>query len=143
MSLHRINRAAEVLPVALLRQIVRYDPEKGTFVWLLRPADHFPGGARSPQGRALLWNAKYAGKPAFTSADPRGYFRGEVAGVMIYAHRAAIALMNGEWPAGEVDHINRSKSDNRISNLRVVTHSENRRNTRDFEAAEAKRREAA
>jgi hypothetical protein len=33
-----------------------------------------------------------------------------------------------EWPDGQVDHVNGVTSDNRIANLRVVTHSENQRN---------------
>jgi len=38
------------------------------------------------------------------------------------------AMVNGEWPDGEIDHINGDRSDNRISNLRVVTHRENAMN---------------
>jgi hypothetical protein len=44
------------------------------------------------------------------------------------AHRLAWFWMNGEWPDGEIDHINRNKADNRLSNLRVVTRSENELN---------------
>jgi len=43
-------------------------------------------------------------------------------------HRVAIAIVSGEWPNGEVDHINGIRHDNRLCNLRVVTKCENLRN---------------
>ena len=86
-----------------------------------------------------MWNGKYAGRPALTSIDPRGYYRGAIGGRSVYAHRVAIALCSGEWPSDEVDHINRDRSDNRLCNLRVVTHSENRKNVDGHEAAAERR----
>jgi len=47
----------------------------------------------------------------------------------ICAHRLAWRLATGEWPSNEVDHINRDRSDNRWSNLRSATASENQRNS--------------
>ena len=44
------------------------------------------------------------------------------------AHRVAWFLHYGENP-GEIDHINGIRDDNRIENLRVVTHYENMQNT--------------
>lgn len=43
----------------------------------------------------------------------------------IAAHRLAWLLSHGAWPAGEVDHVNGVKTDNRLVNLRVVSRSEN------------------
>lgn len=47
----------------------------------------------------------------------------------IMAHRIIWEMHNGKIPEGmEIDHINHTRDDNRIENLRVVTHSENNRN---------------
>jgi len=45
------------------------------------------------------------------------------------AHRLVWFLAKGEWP-DEIDHINGVKSDNRLSNLRPVSHAENMGNKR-------------
>lgn len=46
------------------------------------------------------------------------------------AHRVAWAIFYGEWPQGEIDHVNCDGYDNRISNLRIATSSENKQNQR-------------
>ena len=45
-----------------------------------------------------------------------------------FAHRLAWLYMYGEFPSSQIDHINQDKTDNRISNLRLVTPSENMQN---------------
>jgi hypothetical protein len=42
--------------------------------------------------------------------------------------RVAFAMMTGEWPAQQLDHVNRVRNDNRWINLREATVSENMRN---------------
>ena len=77
-------------------------------------------------GAAARWNGRCAEKEAFTN-NVRGYPTGCVLGEKRYAHRVIWAMVHGEWP-DHIDHINHNKSDNRISNLRSVTHQENHMN---------------
>lgn len=46
------------------------------------------------------------------------------------AHRVAWLIFHGAWPEGEIDHINGDPSDNRLENLRDVTHRTNTENLR-------------
>lgn len=57
-----------------------------------------------------------------------GYRTIPVAGERYYAHRLAWLLHYGEWPSGEVDHINGVKDDNRLCNLRMATGPQNKAN---------------
>ena len=53
--------------------------------------------------------------------DESGYVRLRVLGIKYKAHRVVWCKHYGEWPDGEIDHINGIKSDNRICNLRIAT----------------------
>lgn len=68
-----------------------------------------------------------AGRVAGT-VNNRGYKIIKIAGNKYREHRLAWLHVYGEWPADQIDHINRIKADNRIENLRVVNNSENMRN---------------
>ena len=55
-----------------------------------------------------------------------GYFRVPIAGKHRMIHRLVWEAFNGEIPAGlQVDHVDGDKSNNALSNLRLVTASEN------------------
>lgn len=114
----------------LLRELLRYEPETGKLFWLSRSPDVFLDKKQSAQGIANRWNSQNAGKQAFTATDADGYHHGSILGFYVRAHRVALAIFYGEWPTDQVDHINGNKSDNRISNLRVVTNQQNGRNQR-------------
>ena len=57
-----------------------------------------------------------------------GYSRLQVNGKGYYSHRVIWCLLTGEFPPEEIDHINHKRNDNRMSNLRIVTHQENQKN---------------
>lgn len=111
----------------LLRKLLRYDPETGVLTWKVRTPNMFEDGKRTASHRCNNWNAVFAGKPAFTALCPHKYRIGEVLGSRVRAHRVIWALVYGRWPK-EVDHINGIRDDNRLSNLRTVTRTQNARN---------------
>ena len=45
-----------------------------------------------------------------------------------YAHRLIWKMVHGEFPSGQIDHINGMRDDNRIENLRSVASIDNNRN---------------
>ena len=125
-----------MLPPSVLRQLLCYDGEQGTFIWLPRPASMFlPSEGkinRNAEWSASKWNSRYAHKSALTKRLPGGYLGGSIFGTPVRAHRVAWAICNDGWPEGEIDHINGDPTDNRISNLRDVSHGGNMRNQRRY-----------
>ena len=63
------------------------------------------------------------------SRTDSGYLRVSIDKQAYKAHRLAWFYVYGEWPIGQIDHINRDRTDNRIDNLREVSSSENKQNT--------------
>ena len=66
--------------------------------------------------RLFLWLLKILYRPPL---DPN-----------LSAHRLAWLYTHGVWPILELDHINRTRDDNRISNLRLANRYINTRNTK-------------
>lgn len=94
-----------------LRAWLDYNPETGEFT--TRPRK--------------IGTVQYFGKtrvPAETIQlkGPEGVWRRQ------YSHILAYLWMTGEWPSDEIDHENTDSTDNRWSNLRPATHTENNRN---------------
>lgn len=113
-------------PVEFLRECFEYDPETGILTWKERPLSHFPS-----EGQWKTWNTQYAGKHA-------GMFRRDRSGEKMRSTigfwgkgvfaiaRIAMALCGRDVPEGWlVDHFNGDKWDNRLENLRPVTHQKN------------------
>jgi hypothetical protein len=100
-----------ILTQDILKSLLRYDPDTGCFCW------------RERRG------SSHAGKLA-GSLHSRGCVHISIFKKLHKAHRLAWLYVHGEWPDGEIDHINGVPNDNRICNLRVVTRSENMQNTR-------------
>lgn len=103
------------ITAARLRERLIYDPETGVFTW--RPRGN-------PQ-----WDARFANQIA-GSFDPGGYVRLIFDYEKCWAHRLAWLYVNGEWPLGDIDHIDGNPRNNRISNLRDVPRSTNMENRR-------------
>ena len=61
-----------------------------------------------------------------------GYIRMKVDGVFYAAHRVAWLLEHKKWPNNLIDHINQNKADNRLENLRDVTHKQNLENVGQY-----------
>jgi len=68
------------------------------------------------------------GAPVGSIDTSTGYNRTSLYGKKIYVHQLVWALHNGGLPTKEIDHINHNKLDNRIENLREVSHKENGKN---------------
>jgi len=89
-----------------LRKLFHYDPETGRFT-RLRAASNFPAGSIAGRINHL------------------GYCEIRIKVTRYQAHRLAWLYVHGEWPPGDIDHINRDRSDNRICNLRPATRAQN------------------
>lgn len=107
-----------------LRQLLRYDPETGRLFWKCRPDDN-PNTLRRI---VRNWNARFAGKEAFTSTRSDGYKVGMVGNRTFRAHRVIWAMVHSEWPEGEIDHIDCDRANNRIDNLRAASRTQNAHN---------------
>jgi len=71
---------------------------------------------------------KKIGDIAGSSSHHSGYIYITLSGTTYGAHRLAWLYVHGVMPPDEIDHINRVKNDNRLANLRSVSHQENHHN---------------
>ena len=101
---HRIQHNLEELRAEIARKYT-YNPKSGTFVRNAYPR------ARNP-GKEI-------------QANRNGYVTLDIKGDHIGAHRIVWWLETGEFPTMDVDHINGQRNDNKISNLRHVSHAGN------------------
>lgn len=106
-----MNRKPLPAPYDLVK-IFEYDHDTGSLTWL-------------PRDGQTMFNGKYANRPALDCPHADGYRHGKIGGTVVLAHRVIWALVHGEWPATDIDHINGDRSDNRLSNLRLATRSQN------------------
>ena len=60
--------------------------------------------------------------------DGHGYLIIQLQSRKYKAHRLAWLHTYGVWPKGQLDHVNRVRTDNRIDNLREATNKQNQQN---------------
>lgn len=101
------------LTVERLKALMAYDPETGDFTYIAAPRSH----------------SEVLGKVA-GCLQVEGYHVCKIDGIAYRAHRLAWLFMTGEWPAGQIDHRNGIRNDNRWANLRPASLAENARNAR-------------
>lgn len=122
MSDSRSQKVSELEVAARLSMLVDYNQETGDFIWKTREGQDV--GSK-------VFNSSWAGKRA-GKVEKDGYIRISVKvfgrSHWIRAHRLAWYMVYGSLPVNEVDHVNQQKGDNKISNLRDVTRTQNMRN---------------
>jgi hypothetical protein len=125
------SNGSKLLHAKAIRDLVNYCPHKGDLWWKPRTPSMFCASGRyllkTPDEMCKLWNARFADRPAFTALAKNGYRVGAILNRQYKAHRVAFAFMRGFWPAA-IDHINGDRSDNKWSNLRCATMSQNSSN---------------
>lgn len=110
-----MNWIAREIPIDRARDLLAYDPQTGVLTWRV---------ARSGTAQA--------GAVAGSLNKGSGYICVYIDNIGYKAHRLIWALVTGEQPAGEIDHRNLCRSDNRWANLRDATEQQQRGNRRAY-----------
>jgi hypothetical protein len=98
----RTNKSPDgPLTAERLREVLNYDSDTGAFTW------------KQSKGNQFTKAGMRAG-----SVHHDGYRVARVDGKGYLEHRLAWLYINGAWPPGDLDHINRDRADSRIANLR-------------------------
>lgn len=100
-----------MLSVNELQSAFEYEPWTGVLRWKRRAANRVRVGAIAGCPKSDYWQVCLNNQ-------------------RMLAHRVAWAIHYGNWPQGEIDHINGDGLDNRIDNLRVTDHFGNMRNSK-------------
>lgn len=95
----------------LFSKYFSYNPLTGIITWKISPASHIPAGSEA----GGIYDS--------------GYGRLKFNGRAYTTHLVAWLLYYKVWLENQVDHRNRVRSDNRITNLREVSNSQNKQNS--------------
>lgn len=98
------------LTPARLHEVLTYDCETGVF------------------SRKLVTSTRVKVGDIAGSPGSGGYINIKIDGVLFLAHRLAWLYIHLRWPEKRIDHVNGCLTDNRISNLREASASENQQN---------------
>ena len=106
-------KTVKELTPARLKSLLSYNPDTGEFTWLVGGRGRLPG--------------KIAGCPHHTGKG-KVYVKIQIDGRIYPAHRLAWLYSYDAWPENQIDHLDQDSLNNRLSNLRDVTGSENNKN---------------
>lgn len=109
-------KAKALPPLELVQQLLGYDPDTGHMHWLVsRNNNRCKPGSRAG------------------GLKKHGYLSVAIDYKYYMVHRLAWLLHHGEDPgAAQIDHIDHDRLNNRISNLRLATPSQNLQNKRQY-----------
>jgi hypothetical protein len=121
--------AMQELTQKYLQECFIYNSKTGDLVWKERPIGHF----KNKKGMNIF-NGRSAGNVAGTEIKIRKLKYRKIwimskTSCPVGAHSVIWMLVHGEWPEN-IDHIDGNGLNNRLENLRNVTHSENLMNCR-------------
>jgi len=95
-----------------VREAFDYDEETGDLIWKIKPSNRVSIGG-------------VAG-----SYDKYGYRRLGYKSKNYFIHRLVWAYVHGKFPPNDIDHIDGNPANNKIGNLRAVSHEENLKNSK-------------
>lgn len=111
-SVSKLPKRYSKIPLRHMRKVISYDHETGVLTWKVNISNSMPAGSTAG------------------SLTAKGYINIIFQGMSYKAHRTAWVLFNSKQirQGYEIDHVNGIKSDNRIANLRQVSHRTNLEN---------------
>jgi hypothetical protein len=102
--------ADAILTQKELKEYLHYNSDTGIFTWALKVNNKKPIGSKAGNVNKI------------------GYCVIRINSKAYLAHRLVWLYVYGHFPQSDIDHINLIKSDNKLINLRLATHTENMRN---------------
>lgn len=120
----RTDNSGRIVELARIgRERFDYDPKSGRLTW------RDPGPSAFPTIKGYhIFKRRFAGRPAGSVNKTTGYVAVGVLGRSILAHRLIWAMVHGYDPTGDIDHRDLCRANNRLTNLREATRSQNSMN---------------